>query len=550
MSDENAYFDELLARYYNAWLRYHPEEAVDVGVYDHADKLTPCDDAEMGALKSLNENLIDSIESLDFNALDADRQTDAQVAYGGAMLELEMLVEHDWRKKDPGRYLPVNAIHQLTLRDVEPFADALRGRLKSIPAALSCARLRLGNFVENVPELWINSALDEAQAGTHFFNALPDHPKVKAHKIEDLDALVTDASTALLEYARFLDEDLRPQARGHVASGERYFNEILHYRHGMDVDADAVEQLGERLFHETLAALKNCLEKMGDHSVAEATARIQAQHPPADMLLESYRQKMLAARHFVETRDLVDIPETQELNIVETPEFLRHSIPFAAYVEPSPTDPLQRGWFYVTPVKDDSQLGEHNLFSIAHTAVHEAWPGHHLQFVTAHSRPQSATLTRLLNPSATLYEGWALYCEQLGWEQGLYEGLEHQFILLKDRLWRALRIMIDVGIHCREAEPDKSAELLVKHLGFTRQQATAEINWYSHAPGVPMGYATGWQIILELREMLSESEGADFSLKDFNNKLISAGSIGMGYAVRRLWGQDVWETVKQRVFQL
>ena len=550
MSGENTFFDELLARYYNAWLRYHPEEAVDVGVYDHADKLTPCDDADIGALKSLNENLIDSIESLDFDALDADRQLDAQIAYGGAMLELEMLVEHDWRKKDPGHYLPVNAIHQLTLRNVDNLGKALAARLGSIPAALNCARLRLSNFAENVPALWINSALDEAQAGTHLFDALPQHPGVREADIDGLGALIADANTALLEYARFLDEDLRPQARGHVAAGERYFNEILHYRHGMDIDADAVEQLGERVFHDTLKELKSCVRDMGMGSVAEATAHIHAQHPTADMLLETYRQKMEAARQFVTNREWVNIPETQELNIVDTPEFLRHSIPFAAYVDPVPSDPHQRGWFYVTPVKDDSQLGEHNLFSIAHTAVHEAWPGHHLQFVTANTQPQSSTLPRLLNPSATLYEGWALYCEQMAWEQGFYQGSEHHFVLLKDQLWRALRIMIDVGIHCREAAPEKSAELLMKHLGFTEQQASAEINWYSHAPGVPMGYATGWQIILALRDIVMESEGTKFSLKEFNNKLLSAGSAGLGYVIRRVWGAEVWETVKKQVFQL
>ena len=182
--------------------------------------------------------------------------------------------------------------------------------------------------------------------------------------------------------------------------------------------------------------------------------------------------------------------------------FLQHKIPFAAYMEPMPTDPAQNAYYYVTPPLDEESWGEHNLINLQHTCVHEAWPGHHLQFVSANLNPSAATLPRLTNPSATLYEGWALYCEQLMQEQGFLDAPESRFIMLKDRLWRAMRIVLDVELHTRGLGLDEAAGRMQAALGFTREQAMADLTWYTQSPTVPMGYATGWALIIATRERL------------------------------------------------
>ena len=188
--------------------------------------------------------------------------------------------------------------------------------------------------------------------------------------------------------------------------------------------------------------------------------------------------------------------------MVETPIFLRHQIPFAAYCEPAPNDSAQRGYYYVTPPQTEEELAEHDDIGLMHTCVHEAWPGHHLQFVTANLNPAARRLPRLLNASATFYEGWALYSEQLMQEEGFLNRPESRVILLRDRLWRALRILIDIEIHTRNISLETAANRLVTELGFPRSQALAELTWYSQAPTVPFGYATGWALINALRDHL------------------------------------------------
>ena len=84
-------------------------------------------------------------------------------------------------------------------------------------------------------------------------------------------------------------------------------------------------------------------------------------------------------------------------------------------------------------------------------------------------------------------------------------------------------------------------------LGFSHAQAMADLSWYSQSPTVPMGYATGWALINETRDRLQDME-KDFSLKSFHDRLLSAGSIGLPWVLRRCFGKPLWSSVRQSVF--
>jgi uncharacterized protein (DUF885 family) len=387
----------------------------------------------------------------------------------------------------------------------------------------------------------------EARAGAGFLRGLPDHPKVVQGfpSLGRLHTALDQAARALGEFAHFLEAELAPSADGGFACGRTHFERILRERHFLDVDADALHAYGVSLFDQTLRQLQEVTRRLrGDTDVAAATAEIRARHPEAGRLLDAYRTQMQAAYRFVQERDLVTVPARQRLQVVDTPAFLRHEIPFAAYLQPAANDPDQCGHYYVTPASGAALLGEHNNAGLAHTCVHEAWPGHHLQFVTAHARPESRTLPRLLNPSATLYEGWALYCEQLMAEQGFLEGPEHEFILLRDRLWRALRVQLDVELHCHGLGLDAAAERMTQALGFPREQALADLLWYTRAPGVPMGYAVGWALINAARDI----QAAGPALKEFHDRLLAPGSVALPLVLERAFGADLRREARTRVF--
>jgi uncharacterized protein (DUF885 family) len=546
-------FDAIIDAYYKAWFRYHPEAAVEAGHDEYAGLLTPYGDDDAGALSALNRELMFSLEELDAELLDPDRQVDYELAWSSAALETEERLEADWRHRDPERYLPVNAIYQLLISPVGNFEDALQSRLEQIPEYLRGARQQLAAHAEQIPSLWLLSSLQTAREGSRFLRRLPKHPRLQQCKrsIPCLAELVTRAGNALNNFADCLEADLAPEAQGDFACGERIFSHILNYRHFLDVSPDQVHELGRELFDDTRSRLREaCMVINGNDDVDKLAEKIRANHPEAGSLLSRYQAEMAAARQFLADKDIVSLPRPEQLSIVRTPSFLRHEIPFAAYHEPTPADPEQHAYYYVTPTDDPNLLAHHDFASIRQTCVHEAWPGHHLQFVTANLNPAARSLPRLLNPSATLYEGWALYCEQMMLEEGFGSYPEQEFIMLKDRLWRALRIMIDVELHCRGLDLETAAKRMGDELGMSLEHAMADLTWYTRSPGVPMGYATGWSLITELRERVKAQEGDAYRLRSFHDHLLSGGSMALPLVVRRMFGDEIWAEVEKSVFRL
>lgn len=544
MSDQKKFY-ELVERYYQAWFRYHPQAAVDAGISGFDGQLPLFDDDDISALTVLNDKLLSSLEEISLDELEPAARLDYQLLYGSAVIEGNELTERDWRLYRPQDFLPVDALYQLTVRPVEDRRGAMKARLQAVPGHLRRARNMLSREPEQIPALWLEAAVAEALAGGEFVTGLKYHPELKG---KGLDADVEAAVTALQDFARYLERDIGARAVGDFAAGSRAFNRRLQHRHFLDMDADTLYDFGARLFDRTLDELRQVTRELrGDEDIAALTATIGAVHPAADNLLDTYRGVMKEARDFVRDHDLVSFPETEHLNVVATPVFLRHQIPFAAYQEPSRTDARQQGYYYVTPVQSEEELGEHNTLGLRHTCVHESYPGHHLQFVTANLDPRTSTLPRLTNPSATLYEGWALYCEQLMQEQGFLGAPENRFILLKDRLWRALRIMIDVEIQTRGVSLQQAGERMQRELGFTRGQAMADLTWYSMAPTVPMGYGVGWALINGMRDCL-HLEDNGMGLKGFHDELLAEGSVALPLVLAARFGRERWQQVRDMVF--
>ncbi len=548
LSATDKQFDVLCEQYYHAWFRYHPEQAVDVGVYDYADLLKSYDHDEIGALLVLNQKMLSALDELSVSELDSGRQIDFRIIKGAITIELHDMEENDWRYRNPVEYVPVNAIYQLLIHPGKNVQQSIKRRLEKMPEYLRGAKVLLASHPERVVPQWTETAGAISRTGADFIRGLARHPLITAMFTNParLQSLFDEAAGALNDFAGFLESEVLPKAEGKFASGHYRFNRLLKEKHFLDADAEKILGFGERLAEATEKELLQQSEKLcGEPDINKALSMVRASHPDASSLLDSYRKKMQAAHAWLLESDIVTVPEKQSLKVQQTPPFMRELIPFAAYEPPMPQDKDQRGLYYVTTVEDESLLAEHNDFSIDLTSVHEAFPGHHLQFVVA-NQTHGNNVTRLLNASASMYEGWALYCEQLVCEQGLYDKKEHQFILLRDRLWRALRIIIDVKIHTGQFSFDEAVNLLVDKLGFDVSQAKAEINWYSSAAATPLCYAVGREIILKTREQLAVADKTQ--LKEFHDALLSQGSIALPLVVQRVFGESVWPLVFDEVF--
>jgi uncharacterized protein (DUF885 family) len=235
------------------------------------------------------------------------------------------------------------------------------------------------------------------------------------------------------------------------------------------------------------------------------------------------------ARTFVAKRGLVTIPPGEELQIVDTPAFLCPTVPYAAYMAPGAFDPHQEGLYYITPISDklspsdraEALLG-HNRFAMLLTNVHEAYPGHHLQLVCANKVPSEV---RRLFDSDVFCEGWALYCEQLVLDEGMTDDPRVRLFQLKDQLWRACRVVIDVKLHTGRMTFDEAVEMLVGVAHLERPNAIGEVRRYTQSPTQPMSYLTGKQQLMDLREREKTRLGDAFDMRAFHDKLLSFGAI-------------------------
>ena len=547
-SPASTLFDTLCDQYYHSWFRYHPETAVDVGVYDYAAQLRSYDHDDIGALIALNQKMQSALEEFNCSGLDQARKIDCQLLQGALSIELHDLEESNWRYRDPIAYLPVGAIYQLLIHPGDNVHHAIKHRLEIIPEYLRGAKMMLAQHPERVVPQWASTAKQMAQTGAEFVRGLERHPLITAKFSSPsiLQPLFDAAANALNDFSRYLETDVLPLAAGKFASGHNRFDRLLNNKHYLATDAEKVLAFGERLATQTEQQLLLQSEKIcGEKDINKALTKVRAKHPDASKLLDSYRKKMQESHAWLLQADIVTLPEKLSLKVQQTPSFLRHVIPFAAYEPPVPSDKNQHGLYYVTTVEDEALLAEHNQFSMDLTSVHEAFPGHHLQFVIA-NRHNKNNATRLLNTSASMYEGWALYCEQLVFEQGLYNKKEHEFILLRDRLWRALRIIIDVKIHTGQFGFDDAVALLVEKLGFEHSHAQSEVSWYCHAATTPLCYAVGREIILKTREIVGVPDKV--KLKEFHDLLLSQGSIALPLVVQTVFGEAVWQAVHDAIF--
>jgi uncharacterized protein (DUF885 family) len=262
--------------------------------------------------------------------------------------------------------------------------------------------------------------------------------------------------------------------------------------------------------------------------------------PEGHWLREAYVAEMDRARRFVVERRIAPMPAGERLEILDTPVFERSLLPYAAYQAPAPFDTETAGVLYVTPIdirrpKDEQaiQLGAHCIPALPIIALHEGYPGHHLQLTLAN---RSGSRLRRIVHSDVFSEGWALYCEELMWEQGYFtaDPLTRLF-QLRDLLFRACRAVLDAGLHSGRMTPPQAVDYLVENAMIDPLIAASEVTRYCTTPTQPMSYLVGKLQILELRAEAQRKLGSRFNLHDFHAALLASGTIPPALVREELW---------------
>jgi uncharacterized protein (DUF885 family) len=448
-------------------------------------------------------------------------------------------LETDVRKKrvqrplqrQPGVYTePLEAIFQMTARDYAPAADRARNvvaRLERIPKTVEAAKENL----LNPPRVWTEVAIDRASSARSFLEAqrkfLVDSLPQEIARVE---AALKAAETAYDDYKTYLQKTILPKSNGRFSAGKELFEFLLKNHYFVEESADELDAMGKKTVAEINAEMDKVAKRIDPKAKGwpEVAKRVKGKHPGADEVLDAYKKEVARARKFIVDKDVVDLPPGDDLDVIDTPPFMRSTVT-AAYDAPPPFDPnVSKGFFFVTPIdktlpkgKQEEMLRENDWADVVDTTVHEAYPGHHLQLSFARRNP---SLIRKALDAAIFSEGWALYSEELMAELGYYDD-EQRLIQLEWALVRAARIVLDVGLHVKDMTFDQAVKMLTDEVHLERTLALSEVKRYTLNPTQPLAYMVGRQLIFRLRDDVKKRDGAKFSLKKFHADLLSRGTV-------------------------
>jgi uncharacterized protein (DUF885 family) len=492
-------------------------------------------DAVLGELAAEKAHLA-AIEALDDAALSPEVRLERDLELHNVRRGIfDTEVVRTWERRSTALDVVGDGLFLIFAQDFAPLAERLgsiASRLEAIPDYLSGSRDRAAvPQVRGWQELEIEAAADLPSFFAEIVTAGAGLPDAERRR---LTAAADTARAAIVDYAAWLRESLAA-GTDDWALGRESYDELVSLRAFDGLDADAILEIGEDQLEMNKAARIRAATEMDDRSTEnEVIDRLKSDHPATFAeALEAYRDVMVRARQHLIDHAIATVPADERIDVVETPEYLRNVIPFAAYFSPPKFDPHPKGIYIVTPSvgNDPNAMREHNYSSISNTSIHEAYPGHHLQLSVANSHP---SLTRLLTDAPEFVEGWGMYSEQMMREQGFDAAATFRLNMHTDAIWRACRIILDVRMHRGEVAVDEAIRFLVEQTSFEEANARAEVRRYTYTPTYQLSYLLGKVLLLGLRSDEQARLGDAFSLRDFHDTLLRNGSLPISFHRRIL----------------
>ena len=334
-----------------------------------------------------------------------------------------------------------------------------------------------------------------------------------------------------------------PRSQGDFRIGaENYRNKLL-YDEMVDTPLDRLLAVGYEDLHRNQAELKRVAAQIDPNRSAEAILQdLENDHPTADKLLGSFRDVLGGLRDFIETKHIVTIPSKVAPIVEETPPFMR-ALTSASMDTPGAYEKVAKeAFFNVTlpdpswPAKDvDEYLQGFNRGTIVSTAVHEAYPGHYIQFLWV---PSATSKVRKLMGCGSNAEGWAHYTEQMMLDEGYGNGdLKLRLGQLQDALLRDARYIVGIQMHTGTMTMEQAIEFFVQEGHQVRPTAEKEAKRGTSDPTY-LVYTLGKLEILKLREDYKAMKGGKYTLQEFHDAFLQQGTPPVKIVRKALLGND------------
>ncbi len=481
----------------------------------------------------------------EFAALGADPDRDLILNYIRATL-LDLQQVRTW-ERNPDIYSSgiTQSVFVIMSRTFAPPADRMKSviaRERQFPAVFAAARANL----KNPPRIYTEIAIEQLPGIVSFFQS--DVPA--AFKQVTDPKLLAEFKTsnggaidALKQYEAFLKNDLLARSRGDFRLGAGLFRKKLLYEEMVDLPLDRLLQIGMANLRQNQQAFKETAAKIDPRKTPQQILdEATHDHPAPDHLLQSFRDVLGGLKDYITAHHIITIPSPVLPIVEETPPFMR-ALSTASMDTPGPYEKVAKEAFFNLTLPEPSwtpqQVEEHmegfNRGTIISTAIHEAYPGHYVQFLWLQTIPSK--VRKLLGANSNA-EGWAHYCEQMMLDEGYGNGdLKLRLGQLQDALLRNARYIVGIEMHTGSMSYEQGIDFFVKEGYQSRTNGERETKRGTSNPTY-LYYTLGKLEILKLRADYKKMRGSAFTLEEFHNRFMREGTPPIKIVRKALLGND------------
>jgi uncharacterized protein (DUF885 family) len=549
----NALFED----YWQDKLKHDPEFASTLGDKRYNDQI---DDYSVKAYNdglAREENFLMQLAAIDPAGLTGEERTSRDLLLRKFAEDLEAARFKEWE-------MPLNqmdGIHttyprlvaELSFTSIKDYDDWI-ARLHAIPAAFDQVTTNMSIGMEDhrvPPKILLAKALDQVKQLANqkpedsplalplkSFPASIKPAEQERIKAEMLAAIQKEVLPAYLRLARFLEVSYIPAGRDEpglsaLPDGAKYYQFHIRRTTTTDLTADQIHQIGIDEVKRDETEMLAIAQKLGFADLKSFRASLKSNpklHPAS-------REELLAAYRGYLTPMQAKLPQLfgrlpkAPFEVVSVPDYLeKTSAP--AYYEPGAPDGSRPGRLFV----DTYHATDRNLYGTEAIAYHEGLPGHHLQISIAQEQEGVPTF-RKHEFYMAYAEGWGLYSERLGKDVGFYQDPYSDYGRLEADIWRAIRLVVDTGVHSRHWTRQQMVDYIHDHSNIDETSIQAEVDRYIAWPSQALSYKIGQLKILELRDRAKKALGDQFDLRAFHDQVIDSGALPLDVLSDRI---DAW----------
>lgn len=534
-------FDEI----WQDKLRHSPEYATYLGDKRYDDQLTDYSPRAVNDSLARGRAFIERLSAIDTTGLSHQEQLSAELMLRSLSDDQEAAPFKEWEmpvSQYEGLQLDLPQLASHTSFDNAADYDHYIARLNKVPVAFSQIMTNLQSGLDDhrtPPQFLMQKALTETQeiaaekpADSPFALPLKKIPASvsaadRKRISEDLvEAIATQVLPSYQRFAKFLAVAYIPNCRtdpgiSALPDGAAYYAFRIRQSTTLNKSAAEIHQIGLDEVARDQAEMLAIVHKLGFADQNSFNAALKANpklHPAsADALLDAYRHYI--AQMQPRLPELFGTLPKATLEVVAMPDYMAPNQAAAFYDQGTP-DGKRPGQVDINTY----HFADRSLAGVEAVAYHEGITGHHLQISIQQELPGLPAF-RQQSYYTAYTEGWALYSERLGKEIGFYQDPYSDYGRLEADMWRAIRLVVDTGVHSQHWTRQQMVDYFHDHSGLDETNIQSEVDRYIAWPAQALGYKMGQLKILELRDRAKSALGPKFDLRAFHDLILSSGAL-------------------------